>query len=309
MSLTEMKFVEFTPASKDEWLQLRTKDVTSTEVSALFNLSPYATEFEIWHRKKEGTILEIESNDRMIWGTRLEASIASGIAEDRGWEIRPMKEYCRLAELRMGSSFDYEIPSENAILEIKNVDSLMFDRSWEQDGIEILAPAHIELQVQHQLAVTGKEKAFIGVLVGGNRLEVLERPRNESVILKIKDRVAAFWKSIDDNRPPEPNFVKDAEFIVSLYQSASKGKVLDGQQDESLTEKAEQYLKLGGEIKTLIEQRDAIKAEILMKIEDAEKVVGQGFTISAGVIAGGHVEFDREPYRNFKINLKKVRPI
>ena len=40
--------------SEQEWLDLRKKDITSTDVAALFNLSPYKTEFELYHEKLSG---------------------------------------------------------------------------------------------------------------------------------------------------------------------------------------------------------------------------------------------------------------
>ncbi|WYK04376.1 hypothetical protein DWF04_015295 [Cereibacter sphaeroides f. sp. denitrificans] len=55
-----------------------------------------------------------------------------------------------------------------------------------------MAPPHSELQVQHQLLVSGRQWAVIVVLVGGNDLRVTVRTRNEIIIQKIRDRVAAF---------------------------------------------------------------------------------------------------------------------
>lgn len=74
---------------KQEWLKKRLDDITSTEVSALFGLSPYSTEFELWHRKKSREVVELASNERMVWGSRLESAIAGGIASDQGWEVSP----------------------------------------------------------------------------------------------------------------------------------------------------------------------------------------------------------------------------
>ena len=38
--------------NKQDWLEYRLLDVTSTEVSALFNVNPYQTEFELYNQKK-----------------------------------------------------------------------------------------------------------------------------------------------------------------------------------------------------------------------------------------------------------------
>ena len=111
---------------KDHWLDLKSKDISSTEVAALFGLSPYLTKFELWHRKKTGSILSIEENERMKWGSRLEPAIAEGIGIDNGWDVAPFKNYMTIPELRLGSSFDYVIGSNESLLEIKNVDNLIF---------------------------------------------------------------------------------------------------------------------------------------------------------------------------------------
>src|SRR3990172_11795006 len=115
------------PKNEAEWLSLRMKDITSTEISALFGISPYSTEFELWHRKKNKLYVDFEETERMTWGLRLQNAIAKGIAEDQGWKVRRMNEYIRIPELRIGASFDFSIEGkdiEPGILEIKNVDSL-----------------------------------------------------------------------------------------------------------------------------------------------------------------------------------------
>jgi predicted phage-related endonuclease len=99
----------FYPENEAAWHALRCLDVTSTESAALFGMSPYATAFEIWHRKREATPLVIEAEGRMLWGQRLQDVIARGVAEDYGVKVRKMTGYQRIEEIRMGSSFDFEI--------------------------------------------------------------------------------------------------------------------------------------------------------------------------------------------------------
>jgi putative phage-type endonuclease len=143
--------------SEKQWLAERAKDVTSTEVSALFGLSPYLTEFELFHQKRDGVTVKFEPNERMKWGNRLESAIAHGAAEDMGWDIAKFNVYMRDQAARIGSSFDFEIKSSAngpGILEIKNVDWVQYQKSWIDDGNgNIEAPEHIELQVQHQMEI------------------------------------------------------------------------------------------------------------------------------------------------------------
>lgn len=313
------------PENEEHWKGLRLQDITSTEVSALFGLSPYSTHFELWHRKNEGVIVPFEVNARMKWGTRLQNSIAAGIAEDHGWSIREMKEYVRDPELRMGSSFDFAvtelvqnvkrpfdsvvdphfIETDKAILEIKNVDGLAFRNGWEVEGDHIEAPPHIELQVQHQLALTGLPIAYIGALIGGNEVKLLKREPDLLVIGKIKKAIANFWQSIKEMRPPAPDFQRDAAFIAKLYSFAEPNKTVPATEQVRLL--AETYKHFADMEKEAKAQKESAKAEILTIIGDAEKCRGENFTISAGVIGATSYEVNREAYRNFKINWRKSR--
>lgn len=300
-----MQIIE-TP-SREAWLAARSVDITSTDVSALFGISPYLTHFELWHRKKNGTLVEFETTERMLWGIRLESAIAAGIAADQKWDLRPMKEYMRLPELRMGSSFDFEINGKG-ILEIKNVDSLAFKQGWEIDENEkVEIPLHIEIQVQHQLAVSGKEYAYVGVLVGGNHVVLARRDPDPAIIDGIKAKVSDFWKSIDAGIAPNPDFQKDAGFIAKLYRFAEPGKIMECVDNKEVAQLCADYRSLSEHIKSLDEKKDAIKARLLMAIGDAEKVLGGEWTISAGMIGPAQISYERKPYRNFRITWKGKR--
>ncbi len=305
--------VSILPKNKAEWLNLRAQDVTSTESAALFGCSPYMTEFELWHRKKSAEVVGLEPNERTKWGTRLQAAIANGIAHDQAWAIRPMEEYVRLEKERMGASFDFRIldgrseidTHTDGLLEVKNVDALAYRDGWIDSGDTVEAPPHIEIQVQHQLAVSGLSYAYIGALVGGNKVILLLRPRDEKIITAIRSKVAKFWASVEANAPPAPNFEKDAGFIASLYGYAEPGKVRDMSGSEEVALLAQEYSALGRAAKMAKDGQDAIKAQLLIAIGDAEKITGSGFSISAGMVGPAHVEYDREPYRDFRIFFKK----
>lgn len=289
------------PDSKDHWLELRSGVVTSTEVSALFNLNPYVTLFELWHRKKNKDIIHIEENERMKWGNYLESSIAAGFAKDNNWEIRNAVEFAIDYSLRAGSSFDYEVLSEQALLEIKNVDSLAFDRSW----TETEAPPHIELQVQQQLMLTGLDVAYIGCLIGGNRTQLIKRKANKNIHTAIRKKIYEFWDSIENDIKPEPNFSKDAEFIASLYSHAEPGSLMTVDETSEISTLALEYKRLSEEIKSLDEKKSETKAKILQLINDSEKVKGSNFSISAGIVGETQVSYTRKAYRDFRIFFKK----
>lgn len=277
------------PDNEAHWLEMRTKDVTSTESAALFGMSPYMTHFDLWHRKRSGVVPEFKANERMKWGNRLESAIAHGIAEENGWKISPMKEYYRDPDARLGSSFDFVItnhPDGPAHLEIKNVDYLAFRDGWiEHDDGSIEAPEHIEMQVQHQMAVSGFERSFIGAFIAGNRGVVIKRERDEPVIAAIRAKVADFWRSIEEGNEPSPVMPQDAETLIRLNQYAQPGKVLDASTDEELARFVADYKNASKLAADWEEDKQACKAKLMEHIGDAEKVLLDGFTISAGIQA------------------------
>lgn len=309
-----MKRQTFMPASEADWLALRVNDLTSTDISALFGLSPYKTAFELWHEKKAATRAPFVENERVVWGKRLEKVVAYGIAMDRNWQIRPFKEYMRLPDSRIGSSFDFRISSvpdaepcdADQILEIKTVDALAFRNGWTIDDDWIEAPAHIELQVQHQLLVSGLTRAYIGVLVGGNTVRVVEREADPSVHEGILAAARKFWSSIDKNEPPPAVMPDDAGAVIRQFQYAEPGKFFDARGDAEIAAACKKYNRLGLIEKKAKERREVLKADLLSRIGTAEKVATDVGTISAGLTGPCDVPaFTRAGFRNFRFTPAK----
>lgn len=298
------------PENETHWHSLRIRDITSTDVAALFDCSPYLTEYELFIRKRDKMIVSSDPNPRTTWGTRLQESIGRGIAADSGWKIRPMPEYMRDPGRRLGASFDFLIEESEfgrGILEVKNVDAMIFRDGWIVDGENIEAPPQMELQLQTQLAVSGLGFGVIGALVGGNSVVKLHRNADPETIAAIHERTSGFWTRVEKNEEPELNLLKNSEFICSLYQSVTDGKVLDFRKDGGIEDLAKEYQRWGAAEKEAYANKQAIKAQLLIGMKDAEKALGNGFSISAGTVAGGPVSYVREPYRNFRINWKKTK--
>lgn len=301
---------------ENTWLAERARDITSTDCAALFDMSPYCTRFELFHRKRTGEYSTIGENERMTWGKRLQDSIARGVASDHGWTVSRLDDYVRLPDERIGSSFDFQVlgvsrhpvfnnpvhePDEDAILECKNVDSLEFRNGWIETDFGLEAPPHIELQVAHQLLVSGLSRAYIAALVGGNRVVLLERNADDVIAQRILDEAAKFWREGE----PEPTFPADAGFIAKLYGYSTAGKVIDA--DEEVASLFREYAGFRAQARAADDNADSAKARILMRIRDAERVNHSEFTLSAKVVKGAHIEYDRAEYRGFKLTTRKQK--
>lgn len=303
---------------EQSWLAERAKDLTSTDCAALFSCSPYLTRFELWHRKVGGFVAPHPENDRQSWGKRLQDSIAAGVAMDEAFVLRRMEEYIRLPDLRIGSSFDFAgehyddtngtfgadlVPkickiNPEFLVEVKNVDSLVFRQGWTETEFGIEAPVHIELQAQHQLLVSGLAVCYIAALVGGNRVHLLRREADEPTHARILEEAAKFWAGGE----PEPDFFRDASFIAQLY-ARSDGTVATA--DDEIEALFREYAGYKATASIAQDNADAVKANILTRIGAASKVLGQGYTLHCeerdAVEVAAHT---RRGFRNFRLYTK-----
>lgn len=333
--MTSMQRVFITPESEAHWLSMRHDDVTSTEIAALFGCHSYGlTEFELYHLKRGTLEKEWNDNERMVWGRRMEATIAMGIAEDLGLAVEPFKDYGRIPALRMGSSFDFKVVGlrddwtggdetyrdlfrehGSGLVEVKNVDGLVFRRGWIADADNVEAPPQIELQIQHQLEVAGLAWALGAPLIGGNTPKPFYRMRDKEIGAAIRERVTAFWHRVDTADEPLPDFNQDGDTLARLYLN-DNGETVDMTDNERLAELCAEY-QAGGKLeKDGKAIKDAAKAEMLTIIGENAKVAAAGFSISATTVKAnegtlitaamvGERYGARRSYRGFRLTAKK----
>lgn len=312
-------------ATESDWLAARKQDITSTECAALFNAGAYVkTQYELYHLK--AGLVEPEpfkANDRTVWGNRLESAIAHGMAEDLGLIVEPFKAYMRIAELRLGASFDFKVVgladgysgSEvyrdlfrqhgPGIMECKNIDALQFKRNWADDGETIEATPQIEFQVGHQLEVADLGWAVIAPLVGGNTPKPVFRIRDRAVGEAIRAKAAEFWQRVNARAAPAPDFTKDGDTIAKVYRD-NDGSSVDLSDNHRLAELCRTYKKAAAEIKAASEVKDAAKAELLTIIQHAKSVAYQGGKISAGTNKESYRAYYRSPSEKLTITLTPI---
>lgn len=315
-------------STEAEWLAQRELDVTSTEAAALFDAGSYEgsrTMYELFH-KKSGNIKapKFTASDRLKWGSRLESAIAYGVAEDFGIIVEPFKKYMRIAEIRLGASFDFRIvglvedyEGDETIrdmyrqhgdgnLEVKNVDALQFRRQWIDDGETIEATPQIELQIQAQMEVADLNWSLIAPLVGGNTPKVVVRERDTEVGALIRSKVAELWERIAAGNPPEPDYELDASTIAKLYVN-NNGTEVDLSDNDRLIQLCAEHEAAKIAKNDAEKRQKAAKAEILTIIEAAKTVHAGAFKIGAGTNKESYRAYRREAGERWTIT-KSIIP-
>ena len=277
----------------DDWLRLRKKNINSTESAGLLGLSKYTSLYQIYQDKNSPEIISIEENERMFWGNQLEWIIAQGAAKKNEWSLIQKKDYIEIPELRLGGSFDCISECGTFLVEVKNVDSLIYKNEW----TETEAPAHIEMQLQHQMLVSGINHCKLVALVGGNTLKVIDRDADPEIQDAIMQAAKYFWSMTE---APTPDFVRDAEYIKQLY-SKTDGTIIESDALYNLCVKRDGYTKMESEAK---KEKDACTAEILTLIGPAAKVIGSRYTINAGMVNKKEYTVAASSYRSVRVTVK-----
>ncbi|HBN9848020.1 TPA: YqaJ viral recombinase family protein, partial [Pseudomonas aeruginosa] len=102
-------------------------------------------------------------------------------------------------------------------------------RLW-KEGV----PVYVQLQVMHQLAVTGKQAADVAVLLGGQQLEIHRIERDDELIARLIELEQDFWNYVQRDTPPPADGSESAEQALRCLYPADNGNTRDFSQDPIL---------------------------------------------------------------------------
>jgi len=310
------------------WLTARSIDITSTETPSLFGYGR-ETAFELACRKHGDTESRFRPNDRTEIGKEIENAIAIRAARLYGVKIRHKNEYMRVHDWRMGASFDYEIVGVSddqiednrlrvafgqmgpGIMEVKNVDSLVFKNEWiYSEGTGYEAPAHIEIQLQHQLEISELAWGAIVAFVGGNRIEIIVRLRDHAVGDALRNKVCMFWADLNNGVYPPVSLPEDIDVLKQLYGYSEPGNVLDARDRNDIEDIVIDYIDAQRDEKAAKDRKDTAQGKLLQRIGSAERVITNAATISCALVAPTTVpSYERKGYRNWRVTPKKQKSL
>ncbi len=254
-------------ATQEEWLALRLMGIGASESSALFGVNPFESLYSLWARKRQKIAMSLEESEAMEWGKRLEDPIAQAYADKTG---RVLADLGRRTILRstsdpwMFATLDRVITSEArgpGVLEIKTAGEFRRE-DWEADEI----PLNYQVQVQHQMAVTGYGWGSIAVLVGGNKFGWRDVERNEAFIAKLRGLGEAFWRMVETGEAPEVDGSDHTtEAMKALYSPTGEEIALS---EEAQAWDAE-HEKLRAEIDALKERQKLLNNQLREAVGNA----------------------------------------
>ena len=264
------------------------KTISGTQAAALFEQSPYLTSWMLYQWLANEMPLDVEPNERMDWGLRLEASILKATADSLRLEIIGNSEYSIHGKHPVGATIDGSCmhPSKGlGVIQAKNVDRLIWLQSWTEEA----APPHIEIQLQHEMLVSGASWGVIAALVGGNELMLYHRSAMPDVQQDIRLQVTLMFDRVEQsNPPPVTGSPLEIPGLQWLYPDTVPDKVID-RDDPELDALVELWESTKAEANRLAKAAKGMQAKVLEACEDADIVNGHaiGLRIKRTRIAGG----------------------
>ena len=229
-----LRLVSTKGMARETWLDVRRQGIGSSDAAAAVGLNPYQSQLELWmHKTGKGDLLPtidpLDETTPMYWGTLLEPIVAAHYTKRTGNRVRRVNAVLGHPQIPwMLANIDREIVGapDVQILECKTA-GMNGTKLW-KDGV----PEYIQLQVMHQLAVTGKQAADVAVLICGQELQIHRIERDETMISQLIALEEQFWALVkSDTAPPADASDSAATALRCLYPQDS-GADIDLSEDE-----------------------------------------------------------------------------
>ncbi|RVD77102.1 YqaJ viral recombinase family protein [Pseudomonas koreensis] len=254
---------------REDWLAVRKKGIGSSDAAAAVGLNPYKSQLELWLEKtgRDSSLPKLDPNDEespAYWGNILEPIVATHYTKRSGHRVRRINAVLQHSDPKlpwMLANIDREVigTEDVQILECKTA-GINGARLW-REGV----PEYVQLQVMHQLAVTGKQAADVAVLLGGQHLEIHRIERDESMIARLIDLERLFWDYVVSDTPPPADGTASAEAALRCLYPEDNGQTLDFSQH---TELASTYLELKS-VRQSIAQQETREAQLKQVLQQA----------------------------------------
>jgi putative phage-type endonuclease len=270
-----LKLVKTNDLSRDAWLTVRKGGIGSSDAGAAVGLNPYQSQLELWMVKtgRDGNLPKIDPNDEtspMYWGTLLEPIVAAHYTRRTGHRVRKINAVLQHPDIPwMLANIDREVMgvADVQILECKTAGEFGA-RLW-RDGV----PEYVQLQVQHQLAVTNKAAADVCVLVCGQEIRVYRIDRDDALIARLIELEQQFWRYVETDTPPPADGSDSADVALRCLYPHDCGNTLDLTRDSAMSAAFADLLTIRDEIANHAKVAEELKQRIQQCMGDASRAL------------------------------------
>lgn len=267
MSITKVK-----TASHEEWKELRSHYIGGSDAAAVVGLNAFSSPYALW-AEKTGKAPGFSGNLATEVGTYLEEFVAQKFAAETGKKVRKSNQSFFNSDYPWAiANIDREIIGEDAGLEIKTTSELNMKKFR---GGEY--PANYYCQCVHYLAMTGKQRWYLAVLIGNRDFRWFTIERDEAEIAALMAAEADFWEMVKNNTPPVADGSQATTAAIKTIYAESNDDTVDLTLENTALA---QYIAIGKQIAELESMRDEAANKIKSFMGDAGGGECDGFRVS-----------------------------
>ena len=276
-----LRLVATKDLTREDWLEVRKRGIGGSDATAAVGLSPYMSQLELWLIKtgRDANLPRPDPTDTtepIYWGTLLEPIVAAAYTQQTGRRVRKVNAVLQHPTIPlMLANLDREIVGvpDVSILECKTAGEFGA-RLW-RDGV----PEYVQLQVQHQLAVTGKRAADVAVLLCGQALEVHRIERDDALIARLIELERQFWRYVETDIPPPADGSESADRALRCLYPGNANTV-DFSHDRGLSATFADLIAVRAEIETREQHATLLKHTLQQAMGDASRAVFETSEVS-----------------------------
>ncbi|HQS03777.1 MAG TPA: YqaJ viral recombinase family protein [Halothiobacillus sp.] len=268
-----LRLVKTIGMSREAWLDVRRTGIGSSDAAAAVGVSPYQSPLELW-MVKTGRTERLEQPDSdddtspVYWGHLLEPIVARAYERRSGNKVRRVNAVLQHPNPDypwMLANIDREVigQPEVQILECKTTGAFAA-KLWDH-GV----PEHVQVQVQHQLAVTGKAAADVAVLIAGQTLRIHRIERDEGLITDLIQLEKHFWRFVETDTPPPADGSDSSDRALHALFPHDHGESQDWRDDTTWSARFDDLLALRQQRQALEAQEQALMQTIKQAMGDA----------------------------------------
>jgi len=219
-------------ADRDDWVSGRQEGIGASDAAAILGENKYKSAYTLW-AETTGKIQpeDLSQNEAVQFGTKLEGLVIQELAERTGrlvnrwpqtrvmvstrWQV--MRCTPDAQQWRMTPAFDTPIPSGDFGLIDAKTCGLRSSADWQDEP-----PLPYQIQLQHQLAVSGAKWGTLCCLIGGQSFAWFDIERNDAFIAALIAREQEFWDCVQRDVPPAIDGSEStSEALKKLYPKDS----------------------------------------------------------------------------------------
>ena len=271
---------------KLQWLKDRQKGIGGSDVGAIMGMNKWKTAFQVYVEKTESIGSVPEVYESAYWGNTMDMLVAREFTKRTELKVRKDNRHLVHKDYPfMMANINRRVLGENSILQCKTANAYSA-KEWEGEEI----PPSFLLQCQHNMAVTGADKCYLAVLIGGQKFLIKMVERDEELINLIQACEKDFWTNHVEKRVPPPlDGSSAAERYLKEKCPRSNSSLEIGLASE-FKDKIDKYQSLKGYISSLQEEAKALENNIKHELGEAEVGRVENFTVNWRTVVTNRVD-------------------